>query len=170
MDVKEAIIRRRSIRTFVRRQVEDEKLQRVLEAARLAPSARNMQEWKLIVVKDKGTRERLMKAAGNQTFVAQAPVVIAACGVLADYTMRCGQLSYPVDVAIAVDHMTLQAHAEGLGCCWVCAFSEPEVKEILGIPENVRVVALLTLGYPAEHPPARARKELAELVCREKFS
>ena len=170
MDILEAIKERRSIRTYVRRQVEDEKLQRVLEAARLAPSARNMQEWKLIVVKDKGTRERLMKAAGNQTFVAQAPVVIAACGVLADYTMRCGQLSYPVDVAIAVDHMTLQAHAEGLGCCWVCAFSEPEVKEILGVPATVRVVTLLTLGYPAEHPAPRARKELAELVSYEKFA
>ena len=170
MDIIDAIKGRRSIRTYVRRQVEDEKLQRVLEAARLAPSARNTQEWKLVVVKDKNTREKLMKAAGNQTFVAQAPIVIAACGVISDYVMRCGQLSYPVDVAIAVDHMTLQAEAEGLGSCWVCAFSEPEVKEILSVPETVRVVALLTLGYPAEHPFARARKELAELVCSEKFS
>ncbi len=170
MDILEAIKDRRSIRTYVRRQVEDEKLLRVLEAARLAPSARNMQEWKLIIVKDKTTREKLMKAAGNQVFVAQAPIVIVACGVLADYTMRCGQLSYPVDVAIAVDHMTLQAHAEGLGCCWVCAFSEPEVKEILGIPAEVRVVNLLTMGYPAEHPAPRARKELAELVSYEKFA
>lgn len=170
MSIVEVIKERRSIRVYSKRRIEEDKLKRVLEAARLAPTARNMQEWKLVVVTEKETREKLMKAAGNQTFVAEAPVVIAACGVISDYVMRCGQLSYPVDVAIAVDHMTLQAQAEGLGSCWVCAFSEPEVKKILGIPEGARVVTLLTLGYPAEHPAARARKELSELVCYEKFS
>ena len=80
-----------------------------------------MQEWKFVVVRDPATRLKLMKAAANQSFVAQAPVVIVACGIVVDLVMSCGQLSYPVDVAIAVDHMALQAVEEGLGTCWVCA-------------------------------------------------
>ena len=169
MNVAEAIQARRSIRAFKSKPVEEEKLRRVLEAARLAPTARNMQERKFVVVRDRAARERLMKAAKNQSFVLQAPVVIVACGTIADCVMSCGQLSYPIDVAIAVDHMTLQAVEEGLGACWVCAFSEPEVKSILGIPDSVRVVALLPLGYPAETPAARSRKALEEIVCFDRF-
>ena len=169
LDILDAIRNRRSIRAYHSKPVPEEKLQRVLEAARLAPTARNMQEWRLVVVRERDTREKLMKAANNQSFVLQAPVVIAACGVIADYTMRCGQLSYAVDTAIAVDHMTLQAAAEGLGTCWVCAFSEADVKVILGIPSEVRVVALMTLGYPAERPEPRSRKDLSELVAFEKY-
>jgi len=170
MNVLEAIRSRRSIRVFEDRPVEEEKLMRVLEAGRLAPSARNMQERKFVVVRDRTTRRRLMEAAMRQSFVAKAPVVIAACGTIVDHVMACGQPSYPIDVAIAVDHMTLQAVEEGLGTCWVCAFSEEEVKSILGIPEGVRVVALLALGYPAEGPPPRSRRPLEEVVCFERYS
>jgi len=164
MNVGEAIRARRSIRVYRSTAVEDEKLNRVLEAGRLAPTARNMQERKFVVVRDRQKRLKLMKAAKNQSFVAQAPVVVVACGTIVDHMMSCGQLSYPVDVAIAVDHMTLQAVEEGLGTCWVCAFSEPEVKAILDIPEDVRVVALLTLGYPAESPDPRPRRPVGEIV------
>jgi len=149
MKVMEAITERRSIRSFSGRPVEEEKLLRVLEAGRLAPSARNMQDWRFVVVKDPGLRKRLAEAARNQEFVGRAPVVIAACGT-SDYVMTCGQLTYPIDVAIAVDHMTLAAVEEGLGTCWIGAFYEDKVKEILGVPQTVRVVALLPLGYPAE--------------------
>ena len=114
MKVMEAIAECRSIRRLLRPPVEDEKLLRVLEAGRLAPSARNMQDWKFVVVKDPGLRQRLAEAARNQEFVSQAPVVIVACGT-SDYVMTCGQLTYPIDVAIAVDHMTLAAVEEGLG-------------------------------------------------------
>jgi len=170
MNVSEAIRARRSIRMFKKREVEQEKLERVLEAARLAPSARNMQNWRFIVVRERATRERLMTAARNQSFVGQAPVVIVACGTMPDYVMSCGQPAYTVDVAIAVDHMTLQAVEEGLGTCWVCAFSEPEVKAILGIPDDVRIVTLLPLGYPAEAPEARSRKAMSEIVSFEAYS
>lgn len=170
MTVQEAIQARRSIRVFKTRRVEEEKLQRVLEAARLSPSARNLQERKFIVVRDRATRGKLMKAAKNQVFVATAPVLIVACGTLPDYVMTCGQPAYPIDVAIAVDHLTLQAVEEGLGACWVCAFSEPEVKKILGIPDEVRVVALLPLGYPAEKPVARPRKPLEDIVCYDAYA
>ncbi|HUT25169.1 MAG TPA: nitroreductase family protein, partial [Sumerlaeia bacterium] len=82
----------------------------------------------------------------------------------------CGQLTYPIDVSIAVDHMTLQAVEEGLGTCWIGAFYEDKAKAILGIPDDVRVVALLPLGYPAEEPPPRPRKALEEIVARERWS
>jgi nitroreductase len=170
MKISDAIRQRRSVRAFLDKPVEDEKLLRVLEAGRLAPSASNRQGWKFVVVRDKAARDRLVEVAKGQKFVGQAPVVIAACGTITDYRMTCGQLSYPIDVAIAVDHMTLQAVEEGLGTCWIGAFYEDKAKTLLGIPDDVRVVALLPLGYPAEEPPPRPRKPLEEIVARERWS
>lgn len=170
MDVMEAIRSRRSIRRYRARPVEEEKLKLVLEAGRLAPSAGNRQEWRYVVVKDRETRRRLMEAADGQGFVAEAPVVIAACAQADGHVMRCGQLSYPIDVAISVDHMTLKAVEEGLGTCWIGAFDETKVKEILGIPAPIRVVELLTLGYPARTPAPSARKDLDEIVMYERWS
>ncbi len=170
MDVFTAINERRSIRHYKPDPVQDEKLQKVLEAARLAPSAGNRQPWKFIVVKDEVRRRALAGAANNQSFVAKAPVVIAACAVQTDHVMANGQYCYPIDVAIAVDHMTLAAVEEGLGTCWIGAFSEPEVKRILQIPDQVRVIALLPLGYPESPPRTFSRKSLDEIVCYEKFA
>ncbi len=170
MKVSDAIRERRSIRLFDRRPVEEEKLHSVLEAGRLAPSARNMQEWKFIVVRDADKRARLMEAAKQQHFVGQAPVVIVGCGTITDYTMSCGQLSYPVDVAIALTQMTLQAVEEGLGTCWVCAFDADRVAELLSMPSGVRPVALLPLGYPKETPAPRPRKAIEEVVCYEEYA
>ena len=143
---------------------------KVLESGRLSPSAGNRQERRFIVIRDAKKRQSLSEAARNQRFVAQAPVVIAACSVETEYTMSCGQLAYPIDTAIAVDHMTLSAVEEGLGTCWIGAFDEKKVKEILNVPDNVRVVALLTLGYPSAIPRPTSRKSLDEIVMREKWS
>jgi nitroreductase len=169
MEILETIRKRRSIRTYQDKIVEPEKLNRVLEAARLAPSASNRQEWRFVVVQDINTREQLMKAASNQRFVAQAPVVIAACADTDMHVMRCGQLCYTIDVAIAIDHMTLQAVEEGLGTCWVGAFDQAEVKRILNIPERIQIVSMLTLGYPAITPTPSRRKKLEEIVMHEKW-
>lgn len=169
MNVMDAIKSRRSIRNYSDRPVEDEKLQLLLEAARLAPSAANRQEWRYVVVRDPETRHKLMKAAKGQAFVGQAPVVIAACAETDNHVMSCGQLSYPIDVAVSVDHMTLKAVEEGLGSCWVGAFYEAEVKAALGIPDDVRVVQLLTLGYPADVPPPRPRLSLSEILHHDKW-
>lgn len=166
MDLMQAIRARRSIRNFLDRPVEDEKLSAVLEAGRIAPSAKNMQDWKFIVVRDAATRSKLAGAARDQQFVGQAPVVIAACGT-SDLVMTCGQPAYAIDVAIALDHMTLAAAALGLGTCWIGAFYEDKVKEILGVPREIRVVALLPLGYPAEEPGPRPRKSLDEVLAWE---
>lgn len=167
MDVKTAIRTRRSIREYDPREVEEEKLVRVLESGRLSPSASNRQERRFIVIKDASTRKALSEAARNQKFLAQAPVVIAACSVEKEYVMSCGQLAYPIDTAIAVDHMTLAAVEEGLGTCWIGAFDEKKVKEILNIPDEIRVVTLLPIGYPSDIPRPTPRKSLDEIVLWE---
>jgi nitroreductase len=170
VDVLKAIQSRRSVRAYDSREVEEDKLTRVLESGRLSPSAGNRQERRFIVVKDSKTRKMLSEAARNQAFVAEAPVVIAACSVETEYVMSCGQLAYPIDTAIAVDHMTLAAVAEGLGTCWIGAFDEKKVKEILNVPYNVRVVSLLPLGYPSVIQRPSPRKSLDEIVMWEKWS
>ena len=140
-----------------------------MEAGRLAPSVGNMQEWKFVVISDKNTREKLAMAAHSR-FVEEAPLVIVACATITDCILESGQLAYPLDVAIAVDHMTLKAVEEGLGTCWVGSFDERKVKEVLNIPDDVRVVTLLTLGYPKYVPGPRKRKKLEEIVAYEEWS
>ena len=160
---------RYSVRSYQQRLVEKEKLLAVLEAARLAPSAKNFQEWRFVVVQDEATRRKLMVAANNQAFVGEAPAVIVCCATNTDYVMRCGQTSYPIDLAIAIDHMTLQAVEEGLGTCWVGSFYEDQVKAILDIPKEVKVVELLALGYPKDRAKSKDRRPLDKIACYEKW-
>ena len=169
MTVMEAIQNRFSVRSYLAKSVEPEKLQRLLEAARLAPSAANRQEWRFVVVTDEGTRERLMHAAGEQRFVGEAAVVLAACAEDVEHVMPCGHRSYPIDVAIALEHIALQAVEEGLGTCWIGAFDEAQAKEILGIPDEVRVVELMTVGYPAVAPGPKDRMAMKEIVMYERW-
>lgn len=170
MSVLNAIKQRYSVRTYKDKAITEKDLNAILEAARLAPSAKNMQEWRFVVVKDKDTRLKLCEAAKGQKSVAQAPVVIACCATVTDYTMTCGQLAYPIDIAIAIDHMTLMAVELGIGSCWIGAFYEDQVKEILSIPENIRVVELLTLGYAdSGKPTSKTRLSLSEIVMTEKW-
>ncbi len=169
MDVFEAITQRKSIRKYKDKEIEKEKLIKVLESARIAPSASNRQEWKFIVVKDEDTRSRLVSAAHYQKFVGQAPVTIVACSTESERIMPCGQHAYTVDLSIAVSFMMLEATELGLGTCWLGAFDEKAVKEILGIPSDIRVPAMFTLGYADENPAARPRKALNDIVCHEKY-
>jgi nitroreductase len=167
--ILDAILKRRSIRAFLKKPVEEDKLFRVLEAGRLAPSAKNKQAWKFIVVRDPVLKRQIAEASRKQLFIADADCVIVACATDPDYVMMCGQNAYPIDLAIAVDHMTLQATAEGLGTCWIGAFDEQKVKEILGIPGHIRVPILFPLGYPETLPPPRPRKPLHEILFFEKW-
>ena len=170
MDVLDAIKTRRSVRKYLDKPVEDEKLNVILEAGRLAPSASNRQEWRFVIVRDPTTRRRLAEAASSQTFVGQAPVVIVACAQTDGHVMRCGQLCYPIDVAIALDHMSLAATELGLGTCWIGAFNEQKVKEILGIPKEIRVVELMPLGYPSDSSVMRkSRLSLDRVVKFERW-
>lgn len=170
MDILPEIQQRYSCRAYQDRPVEQDRLQRVLEAARLAPSARNMQEWRFVVVRDRQLRQRLVPAANMQAFVGQAPVVIVACAEQADYRMRCGQLAHPIDVAIALEHMALQAVREGLATCWIGSFYQDQVKDLLNIPQHISVVELLTLGYPADRPRRKDRLPIDKIVCYDRWS
>lgn len=170
MDVYEAIRTRRSVRAYRPDPIPEDVLQRILDAGRMAPSAANKQSWKFVVVRDADLRSRLAVAAHNQSFVGEAPVVIVAVGLSPERTMSCEVPADPVDLAIAVDHMTLAAAAEGLGTCWIGAFDQNEVRRLLGIPDSCKVIALLPVGYPADQPKAKSRKELSEIVCYDRFS
>jgi nitroreductase len=169
MDVFTAISQRSSVRAYKATDVEETKLQKVLEAARLSPSASNRQEWKFIIVRNKETKKKLAKAAFGQSFIGEAPVVIVACGTEPKSIMACGQPAYTVDVSIACAFLILQAYELGLGTCWIGAFKEDETKKILNVPEHMRVVAMTPLGYPDEPPSEKYRKNLNEIVCYEKY-
>ena len=166
MDVYTAIKTRKAVRTFEDKDVSEEVMTRMLEATRLAPSASNRQEWRFVVVRDPGTRKQLAHAAGRQKFVGKAPVVIACCAETDGHLMPCGLASYPIDVAIAIDHLTLCAVAEGLGTCWIGDFNEAQVREILGIPPEIRVVELLTVGYPLDPAPVQKRRLPLETIVK----
>jgi nitroreductase len=169
MDVHEAIHARYSVRSYQDKPVEDDKLQRVLDAGRLAPSARNRQQWKFVVVRDADTRQAVVKAS-EQGWLASAPVIVAVVGLTPDETMYCEVPTDPVDCAIAIDHMTLAAVAEGLGTCWVGHFKQSETRQALGVPDSAWVVELLPLGYPADQPKSKDRKALDEVVCYDAFA
>ena len=164
MDFLELVKSRYACRSYEPRPIEQDKLLRVLEAARLAPSGSNRQPWKFVVVYDREVKRRLVHACANQTFIATAPVVIAGCGLMPDRIMSCGVPGDPVDVAIAMEHLSLAATAEGLASCWIGAFSQDEVREVLGVPPLVKVIELMTLGYPADRLRVKPRKPLAEII------
>ena len=169
MDVFEAIESRRSIRKYLTKAVEQDKIDKIIESARIAPSAANRQEWKFIVVKDQHVRDQLVEACMGQKFIAQAPVLIAACSTESEKIMPCGQYAYSVDLSIALSFMILEATELGLGTCWLGAYHEDQVKSILEVPEEIRLVGLTTLGYPDESPDKRPRKSFDEIVCNEKW-
>jgi len=168
MDLYEAIRKRSSMRAYLDKPVEEDKLGRILEAGRLAPSARNRQEWKFIVVRDAKVRQQLAGASG-QPFVGQAPVVIAAVGLTPNDTMHCGIPTDPVDCAIALEHFALAATAEGLGCCWIGHFDQDACRKILNVPSSAKIIELMPIGYPDAPLRERTRKPLHQVVCYDKF-
>ncbi|MGD8537616.1 MAG: nitroreductase family protein [Candidatus Aminicenantes bacterium] len=171
MSVLDTIRERRSVRVYKSDPIPTESLLRVLEAARLAPSGKNLQPWKFIVVRDKELKKKLAKASNAQDFIAEAPLVLVACGFPEECYRSMGRYmkSWPVDVTIALEHLILQAQEEGLGTCWIGSFEEVEVKSLLSVPENVRVLALTPLGYPGEIPESRGRKSIEEIVSYDSF-
>ena len=168
MTLMEAIKGRRSIRAYDPRPVEEEKITAVLEAARLAPSARNRQKWQFIVVTDPEVKDKMLEACNYQQFLKQAPAIIVACGKDPGM-MSCEQPVETIDVSIAFSFMILKAYEEGLGTCWLGNFNKDKVKSVLGIPDNVSVVAVTPLGYPAENPAARPRVAIDEIVSWDKY-
>lgn len=168
MNVMEAIQTRRSVRKYTDRPVEKETLDQILEAARLSPSATNGQNWRFIAVTDQAVLQKLYAASFEQPFVAEAPCAIVACAT-ANRVMACGQPTATVDVSIAMSYMILAAHELGLGTCWLGRFQADLVREAIGAPEDVTVVALTPLGYPGEETMARPRKAFDEVVGYDQY-
>lgn len=173
MDVLEAIKGRRSIRDFRSDEVSVEIVEELLEAAMWAPSAGNIQPWEFIVVRNPEIKQGLAEAALDQEFIAKAPVVIVVCAnenlSSTGYGVR-GQTLYCIqDTAAAIQNIHLTAYSLGLGTCWIGAFREEEARKILKIPEGVRPVAMIPVGYAAEIPQPRKRKPVDQIVHYETF-
>lgn len=169
MDVYETMQSRFSVRAYQDKPVDEDKLLRILEAGRTAPTARNRQEFKIIVVRDAGLRGQLAEAA-DQPFIGEAPIVMAVIGLTPGATMHCGIPTDPVDGAIVIDHMILAATAEGLGTCWIGHFDQDRCRSILGVPESAKIIELLPMGYAAGGKGGKSRKALDELVCYDRFA
>lgn len=169
MTVSEAIRKRYSCRAYEQRQIEKEKLEQIFESARLAPSAKNTQDWRFVVVTDETTRRKVAKATNRPGVFEKAGAIIAACSN-SDDVMRCGQAIGPIDVSIALEHIALQAVELGLATCWIGSFEPEKVRALLGIPSDITIIELMTLGYPADEPPKEpSREPIEKILCYEKW-
>jgi nitroreductase len=173
MDVLEAIKGRRSVRAYKNRDVSAETVKKLIEAAVWAPSAGNIQPWEFVIVRNSQTKELLARAALNQSFIHEAPVVVVACAnetrSFQGYGLRGKTLYCIQDTSASVQNMLLTAYSFGLGTCWVGAFKEEEVTRILQIPEGARPVAIVTIGYPAESPSPRRKRPMGQIVHYETY-
>ena len=173
MNFLEVVQARRSLRSYLDKPVEQEKLKYILEAARLAPSWKNMQCWRFIVVEDAISRKRLAESMmetnpGRKSLVG-APIVVVLCAVPSESEVLEGKDFMMLDAGLAMEHLMLAATVQGLGTCWLGLFSEERIREALNIPDNVRVVAMTPLGYAAEERNPRPRKGIAEIFFHEKW-
>lgn len=169
MEFTELIRVRYSVRAYKPDPVEDEKLYRVLEAARLAPTAANRQPFQIIVIHTTG-READLRRIYRREWFTQAPLILCACGVPRYAWTRADNRRYlDVDVAIVMDHLILAAANLGLGTCWIAAFNAEAAREILGLPEGIEPLIFSPLGYPADQPGPKERKPLTELVRYERW-
>ena len=168
MGVLEAIKERRSIRAYTDEKVSEEDVERLIEAARWAPSAGNIQPWAFVVVKEVETKRKLSSATLNQTLIQEAPVVIVVCADLTRssrvYGSRGEKLYSLQDTAAATENILLAAQELGLATCWVGAFHEDEVAKAVKAPKNMRPVAMVAVGYPAERPAAPQKRLVNEIV------
>ncbi len=168
MAVLDAIRRRYSCRAYQEKSIEQDKLDCILEAARLAPSARNTQDWRFVVVTDRDTRCKVATATNRPEVFEKASAIIAACSN-SNEIMRCGQAIGPIDVAIALEHICLQAADLGLGTCWIGSFDADKVRQILEIPEDIAIIELMTVGYPADSKSEPKREPMEKIVCYDKW-
>ena len=167
MEVMEALKGRQSVKSYLPTPVEEEKLQKVLEAGRLAPSSYNSQCRKFIVVTDPAVKKAIHDKAGTQPMIEQAPVVLVLCATPDtehEDAMPCGEVKHPIDMALSGAYMMLEAYEQGLGTCWLGAFDAEAVKRTLGIPEDVKVVTMIPVGYHDGTQERKPRKSLEEIT------
>ena len=174
MDIFQVFRDRRSIRKYKDLPVEREMIEQILDAARLAPSWKDMQCWRFLVLTDAEKRAKVLEAFPDDNpgkkAIAMAPVLIVVCADPRESGVENGIEYYIADTAIAFEHLCLAAHALGLGTCWMGWYDEAQVKSSLGIPDPIRIVGITPLGYPDQEPKARPRKALSEIVFFDEWS
>lgn len=172
MDLLEAIKGRRSIRAFKSQDIPEVIVEKIIDAARYAPSAGNIQPWEFVITRKPDTKKKLAQAA-HQSFIEEAPVVIAVCAdekrALSGYGNRGETLFCIQDTAAATQNILLTAYSLGLGTCWIGAFNEKEAKKTLETPKGIRPVAIIPVGYPNKTPSQRGRRPLNQIVHHEEF-
>ena len=173
MDLLDAIMKRRSIRKYKKQNLPQEIVEKLLESARLAPSAGNVQPWEFVVANTDKTKMGLSQGAFGQKSLQEASVVIVVCvdekRALESYGVRGKNLYCIQDTAAAIQNLLLTACSMGLGTCWIGAFKEDEVKKVINAPLHMRPLALIPVGYPSESPDARPRRLLSEILHKETF-
>lgn len=173
MDIPEAIVQRRSIRQFTEQEVPEETVERLINAARWAPSAGNIQPWDFVIVRKAETKARLANAAFDQQSIDQVPVIIVVCANELLSSGRYGERGKTLfclqDTAAAIQNMLLFAYSIGLGTCWIGAFDEEQVREIIKVPAGSRPVGIVPVGHPGEAPQPRRRKPSSEITHYETF-
>lgn len=173
MDVFDAIKGRRSVREFKPDPIDDKDLEKILEAGKSAPSAGNCQPWEFVVAKDGATKQKLVRAALGQSSVAEAPVVVVVCANIPRTSIRYGRRGAELyciqDTAAAVQNILLTAYALGYGTCWVGSFDEESAAKAIKAPPDVRPLAIIPIGRPAEKPTPTARLPLKKIVHENTF-
>ncbi|MEM1545263.1 MAG: nitroreductase family protein [Candidatus Methanomethylicia archaeon] len=173
MDLFKAIYERTSIRSFKSSPIPEEDLMKILDYAIQAPSAGNLQPWEFVIVKNEETKRKLVDAAYGQDFISGAPIVVVVCANKRISSSRYGDRGENLyciqDTAAATYGLILAAYALGYGACWIGAFSERKVSQILNIPEHVRPVAIIPIGIPAEKPLKPERIPLSRKIHLEKY-
>jgi nitroreductase len=172
MEFFDVVDKRKSIRSFKRREIEDEKIQKILETANSAPSAGNLQSYDIVLVRDEKTKSLLVSAAYGQSFIKEAPIVFVICANeerSEHYGERGRELYCINDASIAAAYIELSATALDLGSVWVGAFDEDEVREIISAPDYVKPIAIIPIGYTNEKPKRHGRRKLSDLVHKERF-
>jgi nitroreductase len=173
MDLSDAITKRRSIRTYKKQDLPQAIIEKLLEAARWAPSAGNVQPWAFVVVSSQKIKQNLSIAAYGQKDLEEASIVIVVCAdekrAAESYGLRGKTLYCIQDTAAAIQNILLTVHSLGLGSCWIGAFKEDEIRIVIGAPNEMRPIALIPIGYPNESPPARNRRPINEIIYKETF-
>ena len=168
MALLDLIRKRYSCRAYQESPIEQEKLDQLFEAARLAPSAKNLQDWRFVVVTDTETKSQVAGTTNRPKVFEKAGAIIAACSN-SDYIMPCGQAVGPIDISIALEHIALQATELGLGTCWIGSFETEKVRTILCVPDDIAIIELMAVGYPADSAKKPSREQVEKIVCYDKW-
>ena len=173
MDVFETFAKRKSVRSYLEAPVPDEVLSKVMDTARLAPSAGNIQPWHFVIIREKEKRAKIAKGCKYGKFLSETPVVIIACG-----DKKASPRWHSVETSIALEHIVIAATALGLGTCWIGMFNEEEIRKMIDLPKRFEIIALMALGYPSGKVDLgakllhaiRPRKKLEDIISKETYS